>query len=753
MARGVHRRLEPRRSRCKPSTGCAGQSLAFTVDLLGEATITEVEAEESRDEYLDLIAGLSRSVDDWPANPLIDADETGKLPRVNVSVKLSSLYSQFDPIDPAGTSRAVRARLRPILRAARRSGAFVNIDMEQYAFKDLTLHLFRTVLDEPEFRDWSDVGIAIQAYLHDSDRDLRELAAWSRRRRDKTGASVWVRLVKGAYWDFESIVAAQQHWPVPVWNHKWETDANYEQLTRFLLENRRWLRPAFGSHNVRSLAHALALADVLGLPPRSFEIQMLYGMADPVKDVLVRMGRRVRVYTPYGELLPGMAYLVRRLLENTANESFLRASFTERVPEEKLLMKPSCIRTAGASATGATCVADASGSDALEIEPLTDFRREDAREAMQAALKDVAGQFGRTYAAVIDGKPVPVTATLDSLNPSHKRQIVGKFAKSDVPTAKQAVAAAKSAFPAWRDTSPKERAEFLFRAAKIMQRRRFELSAWQVYECGKPWREADADVAETIDYCNFYGREMLRLAEPRLRNVPGEDNSYFYEPRGVVVTIAPWNFPLAILCGMTTAALVTGNTVVMKPAEQSAVIGAKLMEVFLEIGLPPGVVNLLPGVGEEIGPALVTHPDVSLIAFTGSRGVGLAINRAAADTWDGQDHIKRVIAELGGKNAIIIDDDADLDEAIHGTVWSAFGYAGQKCSACSRVIVTEPLYDTFLQRLIEATRSLTIAAADEPGCGVGPVIDAEAQRRILDTIEKGEAQAKLAYAGDVGPLA
>ena len=208
------------------------QSLAFTVDLLGEATITEAEADASRDEYMQLIAGLSAPVNAWPTNLLIDADDSGPLPRVNVSVKLSSLYSQFDPIDPDGTARAVLARLRPILRAARRAGAFVNVDMEQYAYKDLTFHLFRTVLEEPEFRDWPDVGIAIQAYLRDTDEDLRRLAEWAERR----GTPVWVRLVKGAYWDFESVIAAQQHWPVPVWPRKWQTDAAYEEMTRFLLD-------------------------------------------------------------------------------------------------------------------------------------------------------------------------------------------------------------------------------------------------------------------------------------------------------------------------------------------------------------------------------------------------------------------------------------------------------------------------------------------------------------------------------------
>jgi RHH-type proline utilization regulon transcriptional repressor/proline dehydrogenase/delta 1-pyrroline-5-carboxylate dehydrogenase len=274
-----------------------------------------------------------------------------------------------------------------------------------------------------------------------------------------------------------------------------------------------------------------------------------------------------------------------------------------------------------------------------------------------------------------------------------------------------------------------------------------------VYECGKPWREADADVAESIDYCNFYAVEMLRLARPRLRNVAGEDNNYFYEPRGVAVVIAPWNFPLAILTGMTAAALVTGNTVVMKPAEQSSVIGAKLMEVFQEVGLPPGVVGFLPGVGEEVGPVLVNHPDVDLIAFTGSRNVGLLINRQAAEMPPGQNHVKRVIAEMGGKNAIIIDADADLDEAIHGVAWSAFGYAGQKCSACSRVLVPEGMYDAFLARLLAATASLKVLPAEDPGCTLGPVIDEDAQLRILKTIEKSKSEARLAYAGDLGELA
>jgi RHH-type proline utilization regulon transcriptional repressor/proline dehydrogenase/delta 1-pyrroline-5-carboxylate dehydrogenase len=719
------------------------RKLAFTVDLLGEATITEVEAEKTQHEVLHLVEGLTAEVNGWPSVPLIDADGDGPLPRINVSVKLSSLYSQFDPIDPAGTSDAVFTRLRPILRTAMRGGAFINLDMEQHAYKDETLRIFQSILEEEEFRNWPNVGIAIQAYLRSCEADLHQLLDWVRRR----GTPVWVRLIKGAYWDYETVVSAQEGWPLPVFSEKWETDANYERVTWFLLKSHRWLRPAFGSHNIRSVAHAMAAAQLLGIPDNGYEIQMLYGMADSVKDALTRLGRRVRVYTPYGQLLPGMAYLVRRLLENTANTSFLRASFAEHVPEEKLLMNPLD------HADGMVHSAKSQASDAFRNEPVSDFSQEEPREAMRQALAEVRKQLGQPYFPVMDGQLVRTRDTFDSLNPSHQREVVGRCGKASPEQARQAIEAAQRAFAAWRDTDPNTRADCLVRTAAVLRRRRFELAAWEVYECAKGWREADADVAEAIDFCEYYAREMRRLARPPAVNLPGEENAYTYEPRGVCVVIAPWNFPLAILCGMTTAALVSGNPVVMKPAEQSSVIGAKLMEAFVEAGLPPGVINYLPGIGEEIGPALADHPDVALIAFTGSRGVGLVLKKQAAIVQPGQSHIKRLIAELGGKNAIIVDDDADLDEAVAGVVASAFGYSGQKCSACSRAIVVESLHDPFLERLVEATKSLKVGPAEDPGTKVGPVIDADAQQRILGYVEKGKQEARIAYAGDVGFLA
>ena len=489
------------------------------------------------------------------------------------------------------------------------------------------------------------------------------------------------------------------------------------------------------------------------------ELQLLYGMADEIKSALVEMNRRIRVYTPFGQLLPGMAYLVRRLLENTSNQSFC-AGFLEHLPVKDLLMNPLETIRNSRIRMGSRTRKEETAIPHFHNEPLTDFSIRVNREAMQASLTEVSARL-RTgdspvtidYPLVIGGKKVTTTSTLDSINPSHSRQIVARCASATADDAREAIRIASNVFPAWRDTAIGKRADLLMRAAAILRRRRFELSAWEVYECGKPWREADADIAEAIDFCEYYAREMLRLASPQRRNVPGEENEYFYEPRGVAVVISPWNFPMAILCGMTAAALVTGNPAIMKPAEQSSVVASKLMEVFAEAGFPAGVVQYLPGIGEAIGPILVGHPDVSLIAFTGSRAVGLAINKLASETPQDQDHVKKVIAEMGGKNASIVDDDADLDEAVHSVASGAFGYAGQKCSACSRAIVLESVYETFLQRLIEVTRSLRIGPAEAPGTFIGPVIDSDAKTRILRMVEAGKNEARLAYAGELGGLA
>ena len=716
------------------------QGFAFTLDLLGEAIISEPEAEAYQKSYLELIEGLAPVVNAWPVHHRVDCDHEGPLPRVNVSLKLSALVSQFRPSDAVGTAEAVKHRLRPLLRKAREHNAYVHVDMEQYSFKDLTLEIFKQTLLEDEFRDWPDVGIVIQAYLPDSERDVQRLLEWSKQR----GTPVWVRLVKGAYWDYETVTSAGRNWPVPVYEQKWQSDESYERLTRLLLKNYSLLRPAFGSHNLRSLSHVLACAKLYKVPEGSFELQMLYGMAEEQARAFSELDHRVRIYTPFGQLMPGMAYLVRRLLENTSNDSFLRYSYDENVKIEDLLMKPTDV-------AAKTPPRRKAAVPEFLNEPTADLSRAEIRDAMQKALDKVQDELGEDYAIVIGGKSIHARPLIVSRNPSHQDQVIGRIASANTDDVESAIDSARRAFPQWSRTEVQYRAEYLELIAREMRERRYELAAWQVYECGKPWAEADADVCEAVDFCMYYAWQMRQLNDPQHVDLPGEENQYFYRPRGVVAVIAPWNFPMAILTGMTAAALVAGNTVIMKPAEQSSIVGAKLMEVILAAGIPDGVVNFLPGIGEEVGPLLVGSPDVDVIAFTGSRQVGLAINEQAAAAHGSQGSIKHVIAEMGGKNAIIVDSDADLDEAVVGVMQSAFGYAGQKCSACSRVIVLSDAYDEFVQRLVEATRSLKVGPAELASSDLGPVIDEDSATRILRMIEQAESVGCRLVLGEVDP--
>jgi len=734
------------------------QNIGFTVDLLGEAVVSEKEAGAYAARCLELLEHLARETRGW-------TDSLGKnselFPVVNLSVKISALYSQMNPADPADAIAHLAPKLRPILRRARELGAFINFDMESYTHKNTTLELFKTLCTEAEFNDWPHAGIVIQAYLRDAEKDLRDLIEWGRTR----GTRFTVRLVKGAYWDYEKIKSRQNGWDCPVYLQKPESDVNYEALTRVLLENESIVTAAFGSHNVRSIAHAQALAEELGIDRSRFEFQFLYGMAGPIKRALVEMGYRVREYCPVGELLPGMSYLVRRLLENTSNEGFLRAKFSEHVSAAQLLRDPSELVTCDGGTPAVTSAEiknrhQGNGAslamppdDIYENSPLVNFVYKESQEKMQAALRDVRNRFGRKFPLVINGEKIWTNKLTPSVNPSAPNEIVGYAAEAGIPEAERAVKAARAAFGKWSRTSFEERAQLLERAAAILDRRRYELSALEVFEVGKPWAEADGDIREAIDFCHFYAHRMRLIGRPRLtQQVPGEESYQHYWPRGVALVIAPWNFPMAILCGMVSAALVTGNTVIMKPSEQSLNIGAMLMEIFEEAGVPPGVLNFLSGRGSVIGAHLVDHKDVDLIAFTGSREVGLRIWESAGKTREGQRELKHVICEMGGKNAMIVDSDADLDEAIVDSIYSAFGYQGQKCSALSRLIVLEENYDRVMERLLNAAASLRVGNPEAPGIMVGPVIDEAAYRRILEYINIGKSEATLAYqAKDLPP--
>jgi len=368
--------------------------------------------------------------------------------------------------------------------------------------------------------------------------------------------------------------------------------------------------------------------------------------------------------------------------------------------------------------------------------------------AFVAALENTKEAFPFTVTPVVDGEPAAGGKTIASTDPNQPERVVGDVACADVKTVHSAVAAAAAAFDSWSATPPEKRAEVLFRAAQRVREQRHELAALLVYESGKNWNEAQADIGETVDFFEFYGREMLRLARPRsVSNLPGESSRISYIPRGVGAVIAPWNFALPISAGMTAAALVTGNTVVYKPASPTPVIGRALCRIYESAGLPPGVLQFVPGAGSDIGDALVTHKDVSFTVFTGSRAVGLSIIEKSGRTPPGASQVKKVIAEMGGKNAIIIDADADIDAAVGPIVQSVFGYMGQKCSAASRLIVLEENYDRFLVRFKSAVETLIPGPAEDPRTDVGAVIDAAAAARIRQFIEQGKAEGTLLTQG------
>jgi 1-pyrroline-5-carboxylate dehydrogenase len=381
-------------------------------------------------------------------------------------------------------------------------------------------------------------------------------------------------------------------------------------------------------------------------------------------------------------------------------------------------------------------------------EPLTDFSMQENAQAMREAIEKVRGELGRDYPLVIGGERIMTGRTMESFNPANNTQVVGRFQKATEELARLAVERANETFATWRNTPAHERADLLFRVATLLRQRKHEMSAWMIFETAKSWAEADGDTAEAIDFCEFYAREMLRYAgEQPLTHIQGEDNHLEYIPLGVGVVIPPWNFPLAIMAGMTVAGLVTGNTVVLKPSSDAPTIAYKFFELLEEAGMPPGVVNFTTGSGAEVGDVIVDHPLTRYIAFTGSKEIGLRINERASKVQKGQLWIKRVVAEMGGKDAIIVDADTDLDEAATGVVQSAFGFQGQKCSACSRAIIHSDIYEPMLEKIAERTAKLTVGDPTAQDTSMSAVINKKAFRTITDYIEKGQAEGGRLLAG------
>ncbi|MBL4889280.1 MAG: proline dehydrogenase family protein, partial [Candidatus Lindowbacteria bacterium] len=714
------------------------KGIAFTADLLGESTVSDMEADHYRDRYFSLINTLADAASKWPNNDLIDKDDTGLIPRVNVPVKPSSLGCHLDPLDLSKSVEQLKKRVLPILLHAKKRHIFVNFDLEQWALHDITFELLEEILKDPALANWPHIGIVVQAYLKKSEEDLERLIKIARAR----STPITVRLVKGAYWDYETVISRQNGFACPVFPDKAATDLQFEHLTRLLFENRHTLTPAIASHNLRSLSCATVLAKEMNVPQRGFEFQMIYGMAEPIRDAFCDRGYRVRLYSPIGKLLPGMAYLVRRLLENTSNEGFLCQAYHSGIEPQHILARP-ISSDAGQRETPRP-------NKFFQNCPLADFTDTDVRNSLSSKVDAIRNQSAVKIPICVGGKMRFSVSDFERLCPSDQNIIAAHVSMASVQDANAAVEKAYELYPRWRDTKLGERARLLRNLAKILNRDRWELAAMEVMEVAKPFREADADVAEAIDFCNFYAdRAESDLAYYITGNVPGEKNRCGFRGRGPAVIISPWNFPLAILTGMSSAALVAGNPVILKPAEQSSMIGYALYTRMIEAGFSSGVVQFLPGFGEIVGQVLVEHPLVALIAFTGSKDVGLSILQSAAIQRKGQPQVKKVICEMGGKNAIIVDSDADLDVAIEGILKSAFSFSGQKCSACSHVVVLDPIYKKFVSRLIDACRSLKVASAFDPGCHVGPVVDRDSYDRLMQIIENPGPDATKLYSGSV----
>ncbi len=698
------------------------QGVLSTVDILDEATLSETKARANKEAYISLMQVLSKSAKTWRPSPQAN---TSMEPVLEVSVKLSALYSHISEAAFDHSVQTLKERLRPILQQAMHLGVGVNIDAERFFHQKITLQVFSQIVQEPEFKTYPHWGVVLQAYLKKSLSDLKELMHLAQQR----GVPFKLRLVKGAYWDYESMWAEQQNWPSPVFLQKSQTDHNFERCVALALSGKGLMRVAVASHNVRSVAVAQAAAEFYN-SKNHLEFQVLFGMAQSLKKCLVGQGYPVREYVTMGEAIPGMAYLVRRLLENTSQMGFVQARFEGKKDLQQLLAPPLKPSLAQVSVPPVKTYTPSRFTNT----PLIDWGVAEDRARMQKAL---AGFEKGLFYGLKALEPVkaphldPAQEVYTRLNPSRSSEVLGHVEFGGVQEAQATLDKVRGFRSEWYGLGFVHRAKLLRRLGDLLLEHRFELMALQVLEVGKGWHNADAEVCEAVDFCYYYAQQAEALHKPgELVKVPGEENVLVYRPHGVGVVVAPWNFPLAILTGMLGASLVTGNVVVAKPAEQSSITAFYLRKYLYEAGFPQEAAQFVWGRGEVVGAHLVSHADV--ISFTGSREVGVNIMKRAITSTPP----KALVVEMGGKNAIIVDSDADLDEALKGVLYSAFGFQGQKCSACSRLILHKAVYEVFVKRLLEALESFVQGPSVDPAFHMGPLIDRQAFLGVRDFLQQ-----------------
>ena len=707
---------------------------------LGDAVVSKEESLHYVEKYKKLISNLtstfqkSSSLDNLKTHSNFSSRS-----KVHVSVKLSTLYSQIRPLNHERTVKILSERFSEIASIAKQNDAFLFIDMEEAGFISPTLETLKSVLSKDEFKHWDGLGIVLQAYAKRTEADLEDIIEFSKVR----GAPISIRLVKGAYWDSETLIAKQHGWENPLFENKSSSDFVFESLSKKLLDNCDHVYPAFGSHNIRSLSAAVAYANLKNIPKSKYELQFLYGMAQAIKDAFKQQDFLVRDYVPIGELIPGMGYLVRRLLENTSNEGFLRQKFHENESPETLLTAPQY-----AERTTESTAQNTIPSEEFTSAPMRDYSIEANRLAIAEELERQRKSFEQvpeSISPIIGHKKWKKGESFSSTSPNDLKLTIAQGSLATEECIEEVFKLFEKGKSAWSKVKFHERAELLFEVARTLDSKREEFIATLCIETGKTVEESDGEVTEAIDFLNYYGLQAISLtSEDSLISFPGELNTPHWEARGNTLVIGPWNFPLAIPCGMFASALVTGNCCILKPAEQASLVSHKLYKLFIDCGLPKNVSAFLPGRGETLGNALVEDSRIATIAFTGSKEVGLSIIRKSAATSRNQEHVKKVIAEMGGKNSVIVDSNCDLDEAVEGTLRSAFGFQGQKCSACSKVIVVgKEKYEEFASRLKEAMASMPLGPSWFPENYAGPVIDKEQQERISKIIDAGKLTATV----------
>ncbi len=689
-----------------------------TLDQLGELVVSEAEADHYCAEVIKLVRGFKQHVP-------VGSKNKANIMRANVSIKVSALCSNFNPAAFDFTYQRIAPRLAQVFRAAKEEQVFINIDAEHIHYRDTVFQIFKKLLlTSSEFVDFADCGIVVQAYLQDSYPHFLQILELAKTR----GIRMPVRLVKGAYWDAETVEAAAHHSASFQFLNKEETDLMFRQIAISMLENGQYLQLVAASHNY--LDHSFVEAYRQKHFPQApiIEHQCLDMTYEALSKAMARLGWAVRNYVPVGSLLVGMAYLVRRIMENSSQVGVLtimRSHHHDDVVKAPEVIHQQKIRDQLLTRDLSSVKID---SDFHNIPPVRLYRDLEQKVVLQGIEDFKHQQLGKKVRTSLNlsGEKILV------YSPSDSSLLVGSIASADISEVDRSIISAKAAYDSgeWAKARPAERASVLMRTASLMVASRVQLASLMMYEAGKILSEALGDVDEAIDFLNFYAREEIRLHRENPQVLS----------KGVIAVVAPWNFPLAIPCGMVAAPLVAGNAVVLKSASVTPLTSQKLVDLFHQAGVPEDILQHLPGSGATVGEAILTHPDIAGAVFTGSKEVGINLVKTCSTRLSHNDLFKisfpvTAIAEMGGKNAIVVTATADLDQAVSGIILSSFGHAGQKCSACSRVLVDERVADRLIERIVPAIKDLPVGASWDLSTLINPLISRKEAERVVKSVE------------------